>query len=360
MAKLDTFQTQLIENLFHMKSGYVLDFSDRTMGDFFESELGINIYDEKYNIGSGSKANRLRGFIKSEDDKLVGKAIHKLITYIENNILIEKFNKEDYPQKIISAVKEIAAIMTGSSLKGTTNNANEKEQSKTFPENTFGLFISHRDSYKAEAFKLKESLSIYGITGFVAHEDIEPSSEWQNEIEKALFSMDSLLALLSTGFSASVWTNQEVGVAFGREVFILSVKAGEDPKGLVGKFQALRPKSADSNDLAIQIAEHLIKNPRTSVKMKSAFIHALSYTSQYSETERWALLLSHVDSLTEEQSSKVLENYNSNSQAYDCFSLNGGRYGSTKNIADYLNEWVHNKRYTLRNKKLEEVSNAQS
>ena len=120
----------------------------------------------------------------------------------------------------------------------------------------------------------------------MAHEDIEPSTEWQNEIEKALFSMDSLLALLSTGFSASVWTNQEVGVAFGRGVFILSVKAGEDPKGFVGKFQALRPKNSNMNDLASQIAEQLIKNPRTTKKMKSTYIHALSCASQYAETER--------------------------------------------------------------------------
>lgn len=231
---------------------------------------------------------------------------------------------------------------------------------RLFQKDSFRLFISHKDDNKKFANELKKALEVFGISSFVAHEDIEPSTEWQNEIEKALFSMDSLLALLSTGFSASVWTNQEVGVAFGRGIFILSVKAGEDPKGFVGKFQALRPKNNDMNDLATQIAEQLIKNPRTSEKMKSAYIHALSCAAQYAETERWSALLPYVDSLSHEQAVKLLEYYNSNSQAYDCFSLNGGRYGRDKNIAAYLNEWVHNKRYTLQNKRLKEESNDQS
>jgi hypothetical protein len=230
---------------------------------------------------------------------------------------------------------------------------------RLFQKEMFRLFISHKDDNKKSANELKKSLEVFGISSFVAHEDIEPSTEWQNEIEKALFSMDSLLALLSAGFSESAWTNQEVGVAFGRGVFILSVKSGEDPKGFVGKFQALRPRNNDMNDLAAQIAEQLMKNQKTSKRMKSAYIHALLSTSQYSETEKWSTLLPCIDSLSDEQATKLFENYNSNSQAYDCFSLNGGRYGNKKNIANHLNELIKNKRYTLSNKRLKEVSNDQ-
>ncbi len=352
MAKLDTFQTQLIENLFNMKSGYVLDFSDRTFGDFFEYEVGINIYDEKYYIRSGSKANRFRGFIKVEDNKLVGKAIQKLITYIENNILIEKFKEEDYPAKITSAVKEIAAIMTGSSLENTINIINGMDKSKNFPENTFGLFISHRDSYKVKAFKLKEFLSIYGITGFVAHEDIETSSEWQKEIEKALFSMDALLALLSNGFSASVWTNQEVGVAYGRGVFILSVRLDEDPQGFVSKFQALRPKDSNESDIAKYIAEQLLKNDLTKEKMQISYFKALSNTPMYVQTEKWSELLQFITSPTEDAIEILIESYNKNSQAYDCHALNGVGYGNKKTLVCYINDWIGETKYILKNKSI--------
>jgi hypothetical protein len=46
---------------------------------------------------------------------------------------------------------------------------------------------------EATAMRLKECLGAYGITGFVAHEDIEPSRVWQTEIERALFAMDALV-----------------------------------------------------------------------------------------------------------------------------------------------------------------------
>lgn len=229
-------------------------------------------------------------------------------------------------------------------------------ENRLFQINSFRLFISHKDDSKKFANDLKKALEVFGISSFVAHDDIEPSTEWQTEIEKALLSMDSLLALLTTGFSSSVWTNQEVGFAFGKGVFILSVKAGEDPKGFVGKFQALRPINKNVDDLALQIVEHLIKNPSTSKKMKSAYINALSCTSKYAETVRWSDLLPYIDSLSHEKAVKLLENYNANSQAYNSFSLNSVRNGRKKNIADYLNEWVHSKRYTLKNKRLIEVS----
>ncbi|MYJ94339.1 MAG: TIR domain-containing protein, partial [Proteobacteria bacterium] len=56
----------------------------------------------------------------------------------------------------------------------------------------FRLFISHTSSHKDRASMLQNVLRSYGITGFVAHEDIEPTKEWQEEIEKGLFSMDAL------------------------------------------------------------------------------------------------------------------------------------------------------------------------
>lgn len=350
MANLNTFQTQLIEKLFQMESGYVLNFSDRTMSDFFKAELGVDIFDEKYNQGSGSKANRLRGFINNEDNKIIGELFNKLIKYIQNNLLLNNLKEKDYPAKLIDAVTEVANNLTASTT--VSNNSIPSSENSIFPNDKFGLFISHKDDNKTEANDLKQSLNIFGISCFVAHEDIEPSTEWQNEIEKALFSMDALLALLSPGFSSSVWTNQEVGVAFGRDCFILSVRSGEDPKGFVGKFQALRPNSDKPFSTAVQIAEHLLNHQKTSEKMKNAYIHALSQASQYAETEKWASIIDLVNSLSDSQAQKIVENYNSSSQRYGCFRLNGGKYGRDKNIADYLNEWTGNKKYVLSNKRI--------
>ncbi|MBU0546291.1 hypothetical protein KKA13_03495, partial [Patescibacteria group bacterium] len=101
MANLTTIEKQILEKLFQMGSGYVLNFSDRTMGEFFRDDIGIEIYDEKYNYASGSKANRIRGFWSVANDKLVGKSILKLIEYIEAQLLIDSFTFPDITKDLI-------------------------------------------------------------------------------------------------------------------------------------------------------------------------------------------------------------------------------------------------------------------
>jgi hypothetical protein len=58
------------------------------------------------------------------------------------------------------------------------------------------VFLSHKASVKKESSQLKEALERCGLAAFVAHEDIEPTEEWRHEIERALFSMDALVAYL--------------------------------------------------------------------------------------------------------------------------------------------------------------------
>ncbi len=84
MANLTTLDKQILEKLFQMGGGYVLNFSDRTMGEFFRDDVGIDIYSKKYNYASGSKANRLRGLWLKADNKTVGASILKLIEYVES------------------------------------------------------------------------------------------------------------------------------------------------------------------------------------------------------------------------------------------------------------------------------------
>ena len=49
MANLTTFEKQILEKIFQMNGGYVLNFSDRTMGEFFRDAIGVDIYTEEYN-----------------------------------------------------------------------------------------------------------------------------------------------------------------------------------------------------------------------------------------------------------------------------------------------------------------------
>jgi len=58
--------------------GYVLDFSDRTIAEFFEDEFQLNIDEEKYSANGTSKRNRLTTFIQLEEPYLVAKVLRAL------------------------------------------------------------------------------------------------------------------------------------------------------------------------------------------------------------------------------------------------------------------------------------------
>jgi hypothetical protein len=61
---------RLIEDLFDMGGGYVLDFCNRTFAEFFAIELGVDIDDPKYSVEGSSKAKRLRYFLGECDPGL--------------------------------------------------------------------------------------------------------------------------------------------------------------------------------------------------------------------------------------------------------------------------------------------------
>lgn len=126
----------------------------------------------------------------------------------------------------------------------------------------FRLFISHVSKYKESASNLKNSLSVYGIDCFVAHEDITPSKEWEVEIENGLFTMDALCAIVVPEFSESRWCDQEVGIALGQHKLVISINKGENPYGFFGKFQALKAKPI-SSDMAAEVWKAISNNERT-------------------------------------------------------------------------------------------------
>jgi hypothetical protein len=134
----------------------------------------------------------------------------------------------------------------------------------------FRIFISHISKDKDKAMRLKECLAPYGISGFVAHEDIHPTLEWQNEIERALFAMDAFIAIHTPGFSASYWTQQEIGFAVARSVKIISFKMGEDPTGFISKHQAMPRRQRTAEEIAKEIDSLLSTDEMTATKLLAA------------------------------------------------------------------------------------------
>lgn len=178
----------------------------------------------------------------------------------------------------------------------------------------FRLFISHVSAYRVEASQVATWLRDgYGIHGFVAHADINPSAEWQDEIENSLRTMDALLALLSPGFSASLWCNQEVGWALGRPSLALSVRLGEVPPGFAGKFQAIPGGEDDQFGVAQKVFEALAVNPATAERVGVAVSMFMRRARTWEQVQDYIVpAFNHVTQFTDEALDNLLAAFNEN------------------------------------------------
>ncbi|MEX0721473.1 MAG: abortive infection family protein [Balneolaceae bacterium] len=141
MAELTFIEKRTLEKFLEMHSGYVLDFSNRTIQEFIIDTMGIDIYDEKYEYGSGSKANIIRGFWRMETDYNVGLLIEKLCEYWIHQI---HTGDRDYDQsdeirykeclKISARLKSNAPVENLDSLKPNSDDEDFSKLSKSIKD----------------------------------------------------------------------------------------------------------------------------------------------------------------------------------------------------------------------------------
>lgn len=180
----------------------------------------------------------------------------------------------------------------------------------------FRVFLSHKTEVKIQVGELKESLAPYGVASFVAHEDIHPTQDWQNEIEAALQTADAFIAVLTEHFHDSLWTDQEVGYALARGIPIIALRLGRDPYGFIGKFQALR---CDWATAASEIMKILIRQDR----MVGAYIEGVGRARSFDEANMLSNLLPLIERINEESAKALVDAYNKNDEARGGFGFNG-------------------------------------
>lgn len=83
MSSLNMRDKRVLEEFLGMGSGYVLNFSDRTFGEFVHEAVDIEIHSDKYTIHGSSKARKLRAFWDIESDYIVGRLLNALVEYAE-------------------------------------------------------------------------------------------------------------------------------------------------------------------------------------------------------------------------------------------------------------------------------------
>ncbi|MBD8893763.1 restriction endonuclease [Roseibium litorale] len=88
MAQLTITDMALINNIFGMYSGYVLDLNSKArFADFFRRDLSIDIYHDRYAINGNSMGKRFRAFLEIAPNPEVHRALTALWEYRETIML---------------------------------------------------------------------------------------------------------------------------------------------------------------------------------------------------------------------------------------------------------------------------------
>lgn len=178
------------------------------------------------------------------------------------------------------------------------------------------LFISHSAAHRAFVGEVANELAVVGIHGFVAHDTMEFSKPWQEQIELALRSMDALVAIVHPEFPSSSWCQQEVGWALGRNVPRYVIRAGADPVGFIGREQWPSVDGAQAKHVAGEISKWIAAEPGLGDAMVDGLLSALEQAKNYMDAGAAGERLAALGRLTPDQWVRLDAAYLANDQLY--------------------------------------------
>ena len=94
-ARIRSLDMPILDNVFGMEGGVVLDFSNRTFAEFFHEELGVDIYDSRWEAQGGSKAKRLRYYLRRADRQTALDTLNALWEYREASSVTNEYPELD-------------------------------------------------------------------------------------------------------------------------------------------------------------------------------------------------------------------------------------------------------------------------
>lgn len=225
----------------------------------------------------------------------------------------------------------IAPILANPAISRSAPKPTTDDVGRIWQPNCLKLFLSHISTYKTAISSLKDELRIYGVSGFVAHEDIEPTKEWENEIFLALNSANALAAFLTPDFHESKWTDQEVGIALGRGMLVIPVGLGIDPYGFMAGKQAMPGSFENIEKLTTDLINILLKYNSTSEPMHASLIVSFEKAMSFANAMKVSQIIIRTNSFTQGQLGRIQKACENNSQVAKAF-------GVPERIEAYLNK----------------------
>lgn len=109
MSSLTDIEKRYLEKLLGMQSGYVLDYSDATYGEFFNRHR-VDIHSPKYQTYGTSKAKKMRAFWEHEPDTLVGNVLSEMLDSYEADC---DLNNREADASVLEKSRGIVARLSG-------------------------------------------------------------------------------------------------------------------------------------------------------------------------------------------------------------------------------------------------------
>ena len=196
----------LLDDLFEMHDGFVLNFKDRTFAQFFAEELNVDINDSTYLKNGTSKGKHLKCFLQTVDKTSVVKTLHALWEYRE--IFRKRAGKADEVANAHGQLLTLIARIEGKQATPASQGspkpvpAFDKPKLSELREKLLALssFPPQQRGYAFEAF-LKQLFDAYGLE---AHDPFRLRGE----------QIDGSFQLASETYLVEAkWQGQRTGVA---------------------------------------------------------------------------------------------------------------------------------------------------
>jgi hypothetical protein len=174
MANLNFSEKQLIESVFDMSTGYLLDFTNREFKEFMKDVVSYDIYKKYPDL---SKAKMFRAFLKDETEPYAGKAIALLIEYMKNKGLILPAKREQ-----VSRLTELAERLLGKDKKVKTESTTKrdyKQEIKYEDLNQSLLNLERNNDRQARGYAFEKYLNEL----FKAF-DLDPRASYKTEYDQ--------------------------------------------------------------------------------------------------------------------------------------------------------------------------------
>lgn len=206
-------------------------------------------------------------------------------------------------------------------LTGENNIVKQSDTIAFWQPGTYRIFLSHLSEFKIVASQIKEKLESLHCSVFIAHEDIQPTKEWQSEIELALDSTDCVIALVTKGFHQSDWTDQEIGIAMGKGKLVIPIAAGGKPYGFLSKYQWLKNENLDIQEIYDQTFTILTQHNLSKRKFSEALVNKLESSYSFANAKSNIILLEKVEYLDSDLLKRIQEAHDNNYQINQSFGV---------------------------------------